>query len=122
MTQKLSILIPVFNEEKTIAQCIAGVKKAKLPVGWAKEIIVIDDGSFDSTSKIIKKINQINLMEGNKMITRENSLYGNMKWKLTIMLANNGKSIYWFKTEKEAQYRLDKLINSDKDKFFQFYK
>lgn len=62
MPQKLSIIIPVFNEEKTIAQCIANVKRAKLPVGWAKEIIVVDDGSFDNTSKIIKKINQIKVI------------------------------------------------------------
>ena len=49
---KLSIIIPVFNEEKTVAQVLDKVSKLKIP-GVEKEIIVIDDGSLDETwSKI----------------------------------------------------------------------
>jgi len=46
---KLSVLIPVFNEEKTITQIVERVTLAKLPNGWEKEIIVIDDASKDGT-------------------------------------------------------------------------
>ncbi len=51
---KLSIIIPVFNEKKTIAQIIKRVKNAKV-TGFEKEIIIVDDGSTDGTQSEIKK-------------------------------------------------------------------
>lgn len=49
---KLSIIIPVFNEEKTVEQILEKVIDEKIPQ-ISKEIIVVDDGSSDSTvSKI----------------------------------------------------------------------
>ena len=57
--KKLSIVIPVFNEEKTIEKLIervAGVDLGKID----KEIIIIDDGSTDGTSKILSKITKKN--------------------------------------------------------------
>lgn len=53
---KLSVIIPVFNEEKTISQLLKKVKDIELS-GIEKEIIVVDDGSTDSTSQIIQKEN-----------------------------------------------------------------
>lgn len=59
---KLSIIIPVYNEGKTIKQILTRVIKAKLQSGVEKEIIVVDDGSSDSlkfkvqSSKLFKKI------------------------------------------------------------------
>lgn len=50
MNKKLSIIIPVFNEEKTIKDAIKRVLLQELN-GWQKEIIVIDDGSTDNTQK-----------------------------------------------------------------------
>jgi len=49
---KLSIIIPVFNEEKTVLKIIDKVIALKIP-SVKKEIIVVDDGSTDRTwSKI----------------------------------------------------------------------
>ena len=45
---KLSILIPAYNEEKTIGQVVDAVKAVSLP-GIEKEIIIVDDGSSDGT-------------------------------------------------------------------------
>lgn len=50
---KLSILIPVFNEEQTVAALIDRVLAAD--VGAEKEIIVVDDGSRDGTWDIIAR-------------------------------------------------------------------
>lgn len=52
----LSIIIPVFNEEKTIEELLDRVSKVVLNKNIAKEIIVIDDSSTDKTKDILKKL------------------------------------------------------------------
>lgn len=55
MTQKLSILIPAFNEEKTITAILDKILAVKLPDGIEKEIIVVNDASTDATEEVVKK-------------------------------------------------------------------
>lgn len=54
MKGKLSIVIPVFNEEKYIVKTIEKVAAAD-SLGLNKEIVIIDDGSTDDTVEHIKK-------------------------------------------------------------------
>jgi glycosyltransferase involved in cell wall biosynthesis len=49
---KISILVPAYNEQKTIATILA--KLVEIPVG-EREIIVVDDGSNDGTAEVVKK-------------------------------------------------------------------
>lgn len=49
---KLSVIIPVYNEESTIAEVIDRVSALEVP-GFEKEIIVVDDGSRDESASII---------------------------------------------------------------------
>ncbi len=53
---KLSIIIPVYNEVKTILEVLKRVQEVKLPGGITKEILVIDDGSTDGTKEILEQI------------------------------------------------------------------
>ena len=53
--KKLSIIIPVFNEENTIHLLLDKVKKVQLPQNIQKEIIIVNDCSTDNTSNSIKK-------------------------------------------------------------------
>ena len=46
---KITVIIPAFNEEKTIQEIIAKVLLTKIP----EEIIVVDDGSSDRTKEVI---------------------------------------------------------------------
>ena len=55
MTTKLSIIVPAYNEEKTISKVIRRVKDAKLG-NIKKEIIVVDDFSTDGTKKVLLKL------------------------------------------------------------------
>jgi glycosyltransferase involved in cell wall biosynthesis len=50
---KLSVIIPVYNEENHIEKIIPEVQNA--PIKIASEIIIVDDGSTDKTINILKK-------------------------------------------------------------------
>ena len=51
----IDVVIPAFNEEKTIAQCIKSVQKLNCPKDKLR-IIVVNDGSTDNTQKIVEKL------------------------------------------------------------------
>lgn len=53
---KLSIIIPVYNEEKTLREILKRVNLAKLPEGILKEIILINDASKDGTAAILASL------------------------------------------------------------------
>jgi len=72
----LSIIVPVYNEEKTISQVISKLLALKLPC--RKEVIVVDDGSTDGTKTQISKLKSQN---------------HNLKFKTIIHKTNRGKGI-----------------------------
>jgi glycosyltransferase involved in cell wall biosynthesis len=53
--KRLSILIPVFNEARTIERILDRVRAAD-SCGLEKEIILVDDASTDGTGQILKKL------------------------------------------------------------------
>ena len=57
----ISIIIPTYNEEKDIQQCLLSLNDQDY---INKEIIIIDDGSTDSTVNIIKTFPNIILVRG----------------------------------------------------------
>ncbi|HVT75239.1 MAG TPA: glycosyltransferase [Candidatus Paceibacterota bacterium] len=50
---KLSIVIPVYNEDKTLEEILSRSLAVAIP-GWTTEIVVVDDASTDRTSAILK--------------------------------------------------------------------
>lgn len=56
LKQKLSIIVPVYNEEQTIEKIVSKIKDAPLPASLEKEIIIVDDCSSDGTRQAIKKL------------------------------------------------------------------
>ena len=50
----LTVLMPVFNEQATLAEIIRRVRQVEL--GLTIEIIIVDDGSSDGTSKILRTL------------------------------------------------------------------
>ena len=50
---KVSIIIPVYNEFRTLPEVLERVRDAQLPPGTSRQIIVVDDGSTDGTSRLL---------------------------------------------------------------------
>tara|TARA_B100001057_G_C22782890_1_gene924373 strand:- start:413 stop:1102 length:690 start_codon:yes stop_codon:yes gene_type:complete len=55
---KLSIIVPCYNEEKTILLVINEIKQNSV---GNYEVIIVDDGSTDDTKSILESINQENI-------------------------------------------------------------
>ena len=64
LSPDLNILIPVYNEEKTIIEVLSKLNKVCKPIK-NKSIIVIDDGSTDGTHKLLEKNKKLY----NKLVT-----------------------------------------------------
>jgi cellulose synthase/poly-beta-1,6-N-acetylglucosamine synthase-like glycosyltransferase len=64
----ISVLVPAYNEEKTIENTIKSIFSSAYSV---KELIVLNDGSKDDTGKIVKKL--LKKYPALKLINKENS-------------------------------------------------
>ncbi len=53
---KLSVLVPVYNEERTLEEVVGRV--CAFPI--TKEIILVDDGSKDRSREILERLEQVN--------------------------------------------------------------
>jgi glycosyltransferase involved in cell wall biosynthesis len=61
-----SIIVPVYNEEKAIENVIANIKLVLTQLDIKYEILVVDDGSTDQSSQIIKNIDGIKYIRHSK--------------------------------------------------------
>ena len=58
---KLSIIVPVYNEEKTILPVLESLEKLNIP-SVSKEVLVVDDGSTDSTRKKLQSVKNFKII------------------------------------------------------------
>ncbi|CAK8719542.1 Undecaprenyl-phosphate 4-deoxy-4-formamido-L-arabinose transferase [Candidatus Electrothrix gigas] len=59
--RKLSIIIPAYNEQSTLAEIIQAVRNVDLSL--TKEIIIVDDASTDETRQVIEQLPGDNLVK-----------------------------------------------------------
>ncbi len=76
--KKLSIIIPAYNEEKTIEEVIVRVKAAD-SLGVEKEIIVVDDASIDGTADSASRISGITVIRHKKNCGKGTALLSGFK-------------------------------------------
>lgn len=54
--RKISVVVPLFNEEESIQTLYREIEKGCIPTGLSFEVIFVDDGSNDNSLKVIKEI------------------------------------------------------------------
>lgn len=67
----LSIIIPCYNAEKTLEDCLRHVLALEYP---RKEVLVVDDGSTDSSLKIAKKFSRVKIIAFKKNMGKAHAL------------------------------------------------
>jgi len=63
----LSIIVPAFNEEDTILEVIKNLRECSLPNDLDIEIIVVNDGSTDTTSDKAKSVEKVTVIDQKNM-------------------------------------------------------
>jgi len=66
---KLSVVIPAKNEEDCLEETIAGLVTALRSAGIAYEIVIVDDGSTDSTAQVAGRI--AGMFDGVKLVSND---------------------------------------------------
>lgn len=56
--KKISVIVPLFNEEESLQPLVNEIKKALKPLNTQYEILFIDDGSNDKSLNVIKEISR----------------------------------------------------------------
>ena len=88
MINSISIVIPLFNEEKAIPTLIKSIKKLKKNSFFLSEIILVNDGSTDNTLKEITKLKDYKIItysknRGKGFAIKRGVYNARFKWVLT---------------------------------------
>ena len=51
----LSVVVPVYNEKKTVGALVDAVLDAPFPIGIDREVVIVDDGSTDGTLEELQR-------------------------------------------------------------------
>ena len=71
MIKKLSIVIPVYNEEKSVHEILDLVRAVKLVNDIKKEIIIVNDASTDNTQEVLEAYVKAHPEDGLQLFAHE---------------------------------------------------
>src|SRR3989344_3021156 len=98
--KKLSVIIPAYNEARTLREIIRRVQAVQL-TGLEKEIIIVDNGSIDDTPLILKLLSGIRVLTLNPNRGKGGAVKAGFT-EATVgirinpsMESRSNKSLYW---------------------------
>ena len=104
---KVSVLITNYNNEKYILECINSVKQQSYK---NIEIIVNDDNSADNSIEILKKLNNVKLIE-NKTVTKFYSVNHLLALK-NLVKESTGEIIFFLDGDDYFHLKkIEKIVN-----------
>ena len=74
LVQTLSIIIPAYNEERTIHLILDKVRDVVLRDGIAKDVVIVNDGSTDGTAAAVERYRQANPAMGIRFIEQPHNM------------------------------------------------
>lgn len=116
----LSIIVPTYNCEKYIEECISSIVNQNGK--YLYEVIIVDDGSQDNTLTILKKFSNISNI---RIITKTNG--GSASARNRGICESNGKYIMFVDSDDRLsdnaiEYLMTKALNEDADIVLGSYK
>lgn len=110
---KVSVIVPVYNKEKYLQECIDSILGQTLD---DKEVIFVDDGSTDSSPEILKEAAESH--DNVKIITQENQYAGVAR--NNGLLAASGEYIHFmdaddFAEPEQLELMYEKAVEDDAD-------
>lgn len=94
---KIAVLMTCHNRVEKTLLCLQSLFKASLPKNYKLEVFLVDDGSTDSTSKIVQEnFPKINIIQGD----------GNLFW-------NQGMRLAWKTAVKTKEFDFYLWLNDD---------
>ena len=59
---ELSILVPLYNEEESLKELLSWIRRVVDPLDLSYEVLFVDDGSSDTSWKVVEELRQHNSM------------------------------------------------------------
>jgi len=88
----VSVIVPAYNEENNIEECVNSILNSNYPKKKI-EIIIVDDGSTDNTLKILKKFKNVEILKQNHQGKVEALNLGGMKSKHEFLVTIDADTI-----------------------------
>lgn len=117
----LSVIIPAYNEAERIGKTLDSVNSYLQNLPYAYEIIVVDDGSKDTTAAVVRehaihipniKLLQFKKNRGKGWAVREGMLYGNGRYRLFMDADGSTDIAHWEHARAALEDGADVVIGS----------
>src|SRR2546422_3704952 len=89
---KLSVVVPVYNQEKNVSTALARIKRVIESTGLSYEIVVVNDGSSDDTINVLR--NQATNGSNLRIVTYSQNMGKGYAVKMGITNSSGDKVIF----------------------------